>query len=164
MEFYDQNDSSNSLTHARSFYDDEFLERTRCHESIFSRRRHDLNPAGKKNIQSEDPWGVWPSQEERDLRNVFSSQTKLSGQIHNHRGKGPKGYKRSSERILEDACDRLMGDSRIDATDVQVEFNDGVLILKGLVRTKDEKRRAEFLMENLSGVRDVFNQLHVKQQ
>ncbi len=78
-----------------------------------------------------------------------------------HRGKGPKNYNRSIERIKEDASDRLMDDSLIDASNIDLEVKDGELILSGTVDTRFEKRRAENLVENVSGVRNVQNNLRV---
>lgn len=78
-----------------------------------------------------------------------------------HRGKGPKNYNRSIERIKEDASDRLMDDSLIDASNIDLDVKDGELILSGTVDTKFEKKRAENLVENVSGVRNVQNNLRV---
>lgn len=78
-----------------------------------------------------------------------------------HRGKGPKNYNRSIERIKEDASDRLMDDSLIDASNIDLDVKDGELILSGTVDTRFEKRRAEDLVENVSGVKNVQNNLRV---
>jgi hypothetical protein len=77
-------------------------------------------------------------------------------------GRGPRGYKRGDERIREDVCDRLTDDSRIDASDVDVAVKDGEVTLAGSVRSREEKRFAEDLIEHVSGVRDVNNNLKVK--
>jgi hypothetical protein len=36
------------------------------------------------------------------------------------RGRGPKGYRRSDERIREDVCECLSADDRVDASDIDV--------------------------------------------
>jgi hypothetical protein len=59
-------------------------------------------------------------------------------------------------------CDRLTEDPRIDASDVDVQVKDGEVTLAGSVRTRDEKRYTEDLIERISGVRDVSNNLKVK--
>lgn len=79
-----------------------------------------------------------------------------------HRGKGPKNYTRSIERIKEDASDRLADDTLIDASNIEIIVKDGELILSGTVDTRFEKRRAENLVENVSGVKNVQNNLRVK--
>jgi hypothetical protein len=76
-------------------------------------------------------------------------------------GKGPKGYRRSDDRIREDICDRLTDDWRIDPTDVEVAVSDGEVTLTGVVNSRGEKRRAEDLVEDVHGVRDVHNNLRV---
>jgi len=77
-------------------------------------------------------------------------------------GRGPRGYRRGDERIREDVCDRLTDDPRIDASDVDVQVKEGEVTLAGSVRSRDEKRFAEDLIERISGVRDVNNNLKVK--
>lgn len=77
----------------------------------------------------------------------------------NHRGKGPKGYQRSDERIREDVSDRLSDDDYVDASEIEVEVEAGEVILKGSVTTREEKRRAEDVAERVSGVRNVENRL-----
>jgi hypothetical protein len=78
-------------------------------------------------------------------------------------GKGPKGYRRSDERIKEDVCDRL-SDGYIDASEINVQVSDGVVTLTGTVTDKHAKRMAEDIVEQLSGVKDVQNQIRVQSQ
>src|SRR5256885_12501149 len=42
-------------------------------------------------------------------------------------GRGPKGYRRSDERIREEVMERLTFSPDIDASDVEVEVQDGVV-------------------------------------
>jgi hypothetical protein len=76
-----------------------------------------------------------------------------------HRGKGPKGYKRSDERIREDVCDRLSYDDELDASEITVTVKDGEVTLEGTVTDRRAKHRAEDLAESAGGVRDVDNKL-----
>lgn len=82
----------------------------------------------------------------------------LSGMF---RGKGPKGYQRSDDRIREDVCECLTDDSMIDATNIEVTAKNGEVTLSGTVNTREEKRRAIDIVEDLSGVKDVHNNLRV---
>jgi len=82
--------------------------------------------------------------------------------IGQYTGRGPRGYKRGDERIREDVCDRLTDDARIDASDIDIAVKDAEVTLAGSVRTREEKRYAEDLIERISGVRDVNNHLKVK--
>jgi len=77
-------------------------------------------------------------------------------------GRGPRGYRRSDERIREDINDRLTDDWYVDATDIEVTVNNGMITLTGRVDSREDKRRAEDLAESVSGVSDVSNQLRVE--
>ena len=79
-------------------------------------------------------------------------------------GRGPKGYKRSDEKIIEEASQRLERDGHIDASDIEVTAEDGVIRLRGTVDDRQTKRRAEECVESIYGVRDVMNELRVSQQ
>jgi osmotically-inducible protein OsmY len=79
-----------------------------------------------------------------------------------HRGRGPKGYKRSDARIEEDVNDRLTDDPYLDASDVHVQVKDSEVTLSGTIRRREDKRRAEDLAELVLGVTHVQNNLRVK--
>lgn len=79
-----------------------------------------------------------------------------------NRGKGPKGYKRSDERIHEDVCERLMSDRDVDASDIEVSVSDSEVTLTGAVRSKHEKRCAEDCADAISGVTHVQNNLRAR--
>ncbi|HVM46160.1 MAG TPA: BON domain-containing protein [Candidatus Thermoplasmatota archaeon] len=74
-------------------------------------------------------------------------------------GRGPRGYERSDERILEDVSDRLSDDGLVDASDIEVTVNHGEVTLAGTVPDRDQKRRAEAVTEEVPGVRQVYNLL-----
>lgn len=76
-------------------------------------------------------------------------------------GVGPKNYRRSRERIIEDVNERLTDDPHIDASHIEVEFEEGNVILRGEVDSRYAKRHAEDIAETVSGVDDVRNELRV---
>ena len=78
-----------------------------------------------------------------------------------HRGRGPKGYRRSDERIREDVSDRLTDDSWLDANGIEVAVSDSDVTLTGTVRSREDKKRAEALAESVSGVDNVQNNLRI---
>lgn len=78
------------------------------------------------------------------------------------RGRGPKGYSRSDARIGEDVSDRLTDDSWVDASDIEVHVTSAVVTLEGTVPDRDQKRRAEDIAVDVSGVDDVTNHLRVR--
>lgn len=75
----------------------------------------------------------------------------------NHRGKGPRNYKRSDDRIKEKICEKLADDAQIDASNIEVEVKDARVTLTGTVNGKFEKYLAEDLVENVSGVSAIDN-------
>jgi osmotically-inducible protein OsmY len=78
-----------------------------------------------------------------------------------HRGKGPRGYHRSDERILEDVNDHLYLDPYIDATDIEVQVDKHQVILSGTVANRDAKRLAEEIADSIPGVENVENRIRV---
>ena len=78
-----------------------------------------------------------------------------------HRGRGPKDYTRSDERIREDVNDRLTDDPQLDASGVTVSVKGGEVTLAGMVHERGDKRHAEDLADRVSGVRHVQNNLRV---
>lgn len=79
-----------------------------------------------------------------------------------HRGKGPRNYARSDERITEDLNEWLMQDDSIDATNINVSVSNGEVTLEGTVEQRWMKHRIEDLAERCSGVKDVENKIRVK--
>jgi len=79
-----------------------------------------------------------------------------------HRGRGPQDYVRSDERICEDANDKLTDDWQVDASRVAVAVKGGEITLNGTVTDRAAKRRAEDVVDRISGVRHVQNNLRVQ--
>ena len=78
-----------------------------------------------------------------------------------HRGRGPKNYTRTDQRITEDLCERLTEDDDVDAGDIEVQVRDGVAVLTGTVGERWMKHRAEDIAEACGGVKDVENRIRV---
>lgn len=76
-------------------------------------------------------------------------------------GKGPKGYKRSDERIREEVSEALYRDYHVDASEIEVDVKDGIVTLSGTVDSRQSKRAAEECIENLTGVSDVHNRIRI---
>ena len=112
--------------------------------------------AGREPQREYEPWprGEIRSRESRE-------HWRMPGE---HTGRGPKGYQRTDERIWEDVCDRLTDDAHVDATDIEVRVDDGEVTLDGTVRSRDEKHHAEDIIDNVPGVRDVHNRLHISRE
>jgi hypothetical protein len=78
-----------------------------------------------------------------------------------YRGRGPKGYQRSDQRLQEMICDRLTDDPRIDASDIGVEVRDHIVRLTGSVDDRRTKYEVEELVERC-GAKEIDNQLRVQ--
>ena len=79
-----------------------------------------------------------------------------------YRGKGPRNYKRSRERIIDDVAEALTREPELDAGEITVEVNDERdVILGGTVTHRADKRLAEDLAADVFGVHDVHNNIRV---
>jgi hypothetical protein len=79
-----------------------------------------------------------------------------------HSGRGPKGYRRSDDRIREDVNEELTRHPDIDASEIDVRVENGEVTLSGTVEERRDKRLAEDIVERVSGVTDVHNQVRVR--
>jgi len=133
-----------------------------------------------------ESYGTTPSRERQDYRGTWGRDTRsnergfleragdtLAGWLgdetverrnDSYRGRGPANYARSDERILEDACDALTEDWNVDASQIQVTVTGGEVTLDGTVPSREQKRRAEDCVDDLSGVKNVQNNLRVQER
>jgi osmotically-inducible protein OsmY len=79
------------------------------------------------------------------------------------RGRGPKNYQRSDERIRDEVCDLLERDPQVDASDIEVDVKDGLVTLRGSIHDRWAKRHVEDFIQDCSGVKDVRNELRIDQ-
>lgn len=79
-----------------------------------------------------------------------------------HYGKGPKGYKRSDDRVREEICELMSRQGYIDASDVEVTVEAGVVRLVGLVESRHDKRGLEQMTERVHGVEEVQNEIRLR--
>jgi len=80
-----------------------------------------------------------------------------------HTGHGPKGYRRSDDRVHEDVCEKLTEHGEIDARELEVKVQNGEVTLSGTVPSRQAKRMAEDVAEEVAGVKEVSNLLRVKE-
>jgi osmotically-inducible protein OsmY len=78
-----------------------------------------------------------------------------------HRGKGPKNFKRTDDRIKELISDKLTDDWQVDASDIEVSVLNGEVVLSGYVNERAQKRKAEDLAESVLGVVHVENRIKI---
>jgi hypothetical protein len=77
-------------------------------------------------------------------------------------GRGPKGYRRSDERILEEVNEALTAAPHVDASSISVDVKEGEVTLEGIVESRTMKRDAEDLAAEVSGVQQVHNRLRIE--
>jgi hypothetical protein len=106
--------------------------------------------------RTSDEVASWFGDEEAERRRRMDYRRDES-----YRGRGPKGYTRSDERITEDISDRLTDSDFLDASNIEINASGGDVTLMGTVETRYEKRLAESLAEDVSGVSNVENRLRV---
>lgn len=81
-----------------------------------------------------------------------------------HRGKGPKGYQRTDQRIQEELHEKLSDADDIDASEIECSVSEGEVTLTGTVTDRSMKRQAEDLAESISGVRHVQNNIRIQKE
>jgi hypothetical protein len=127
-------------------------------ESEFSR---DLTlPFDQNEVLSErhyhlSPLGIYGKKRLRINRNLIQSEP-------GHRGKGPKGYKRSDDKIKDDVNEHLYRSTAVDASEIEVFVKDGIVTLKGSVKSRNQKVMAEDAIEYVPGVKDIFNEMIIR--
>jgi len=125
----------------------------------WNRGRDYESNAGYRSSYDRLPTGQWPEVQEAADRRGFNLQEYNLAQRGIHRGKGPRGWQRSDQRIEEDINDVLTEDPYIDASEIEVTVDKGDVTLTGTVEIRHLKRRVEDLVEDVSGVRNVENRL-----
>jgi BON domain len=78
-----------------------------------------------------------------------------------YRGRGPKNWRPSDERIRETVNELLTDHDGVDATEVEVMVENCDVTLTGEVGSRWEKRLAEDIAASCRGVHDVHNRLKV---
>lgn len=145
------------------------------------KRSYDENPfygsSNMRNYQGSDYGNYYGRSRERDHSNDRSWWNRTKDEVsswfgdeeaerrrerdmrNSHRGKGPRNYSRSDDRIREDVNDRLSDDPWVDASEIEVSVSNGEVTLTGTVTDRNDKRRAEDLAEAVSGVKNVENRI-----
>lgn len=102
-----------------------------------------------------------PSGQGAEFQHPYGNYWEPSGHFI---GRGPRGYKRSDDRILEDVCETLTWDPEIDARDIEVSVEEGEVYLSGTVPDRRTKRWAEQSADEVPGVVDIHNRITIARQ
>jgi hypothetical protein len=112
---------------------------------------HALEGAGRKG---------WDYEQNRGYGLVYGQTT--PSRDRNHKGKGPRNYHRSDELIMEDIHDRIAADWNMDALDVDIKVEKGVVHLAGQVRDRSSRDRIEDITEAVRGVKSIENKIRIE--
>jgi len=107
-----------------------------------------------RHAQSGHGRGAQPAGDARDERISRGPQA-------GHRGRGPRGYVRSDDSITDESIVRLTEADHIDAREILLIVEDGVVTLTGNVPRRAMKHAAEDVVADVLGVRDIVNRLRV---
>ncbi|HEX6334830.1 MAG TPA: BON domain-containing protein [Flavisolibacter sp.] len=123
----------------------------------YRRRDRDDHDRGERDWwdRTTDEVASWFGDDEAERRR------RMDRAMGPNRGKGPKGYQRSDDRIREDVSDRFYYDDYLDASEVSIRVEGGEVVLEGTVDSKEAKRRAEDIAEDIPGVKNVENHIKV---
>lgn len=130
-------------------------------------RRRPQPQRGQESQRDRDRWlddgGQSGYRDSHDHPNPHGSQDAEtnSPQPKSFRGDGPRAYVRSDERILQDIHERLTADHHVDASRIDVGISNGEVTLSGWVPKRNMKVRAEHIVAQISGVKDVANSIRV---
>lgn len=128
----------------------------------YDRRNRDWGNSYGNNDRDRDWWDRTKDEVSSWFGDDDAERRRRSDKINGpHKGKGPKDYRRSEDRIREDVCDRLADDDYVDASDIRIDIQNNEVILSGTVNSREEKRRAEDIVESISGVHNVENRIRV---
>lgn len=123
-------------------------------------RSGNYQPSAGRGYMSEEDYdrGTPLSSENIGYRRSYGGERQEQGL---YKGKGPRNYRRTDDRIEEDINERLTDDARVDASEVNIKVQNGEVTLTGTVDDRQAKRRAEDIAESVTGVTHVENRLRV---
>jgi osmotically-inducible protein OsmY len=142
---------------------DEYSDSRELYRPSFDDSSRASSPFSGGGYSSQNPSQQWGSSMNGSMNRSMNSGEDRSQQS-SYSGRGPRGFKRSDERIKEEVCEMLTRDHSIDAEDIDVEVKDGEVTLTGSVSERRMKHLAEDVVERALGVKDVTNNIRVKRE
>jgi osmotically-inducible protein OsmY len=97
------------------------------------------------------------SEYSRDQSNPYEMADYLFDKKLSSHALGLQEFELKDEWILKNVCEVLLRDPHIDASEIEVELKEGVVILAGHVDSRKAKKLAELSIQGLPGVKDVMN-------
>lgn len=78
-----------------------------------------------------------------------------------YHGRGPRGYQKSDNRLYDEVCETLSDDPLVDASDISVEVDGGIVRLNGRVPNPQMILKAEEAIDGIDGISDIENHLSI---
>lgn len=133
-------------------------------------QRYETPWSGNNDYENEYQSGLYGRGRESEFLNEHGNHLGSTGQgrgsqnFGRRSGRGPKNYKRSDDRISDDLHEQLDRMHHLDARDIDIEVKSGEVTLKGTVTNRFDKRAVEDVAEDIFGVKNVHNMIHVKSE
>lgn len=168
-----RHDHDQNLAH--DFHDREKSYRARREEEEFARQLQDSawdnTPGGELSWEEQYRTDGEAHNYKGSLYESYNEYPQYGHNLDHRRprhrdyaGFGPRGYKRSDARIEEELCELLARDHYIDASDIVVAVENGVVKLSGTVNQREDRVEAEMLAESVIGVEDIQNDISVRKR
>ncbi len=129
-------------------------------QETYGRERNYGMQGNETRFGREGGWGPGEWNQETGRRR----ETQWGGTQGSFAGRGPRNFKRSDQRLEEDINEQLTRNPMIDASDIEVNVQNCEVTLRGHVDNREAKRTAEDVVESVFGVKDVNNQIKVRQR
>lgn len=96
----------------------------------------------------------------------YRGPTSNPGQEHDYNSESGESYRREDEHWLDEhiwknICRTIDQYTDIDSTYIQIKVEDGVATIEGTIDSRKNKRLIQKLVERVSGVRAVHNDLRI---
>jgi len=131
--------------------------------SMFGRRSYEEENERPRGMFGGEYRGGFFNRDREDRGGFFNREREDRGLFGGmHSGRGPRNYQRSDERISDEVHQVLTFHPEIDASDMEVLVDKGIVTLRGKVENRRIKRLAEDAIEDVYGVREIRNELHTE--
>jgi osmotically-inducible protein OsmY len=158
-----RDDTGNRRVDERAYYsavsDDERDWRSRASYTGFSELPN-MEPFSPREFRGLSDWHGAPDYADPRGYQVFDTGDDRNRDRPARRG--PKGYRRSDERIAEEIYLQLLRAQHVDSSDVSVEVHDGEATLTGTVPERRMKHAIENIIDGIRDVRGIDNRIRVR--
>jgi len=118
-------------------------------------------------VRSNEPERDWFFEQNADSNSEANAASPGVGkrkkqEPQTFRGLGPKGYRPSDERIQELICERLTEHPNIDASEIELGVECGIVRLQGAVATEAMKQTLLQMVRTSLGVIGIVDELDVR--